>query len=52
MNGMLIVFFILLWFSAYITSIDKYNGKVEGVVNAIVWLFFIAYVLLKVLFGG
>ena len=52
MIGLLFIFIPMIFFSAYVTSIDKYNGKVENTVNAVVWLFIIVTLLFKVYLGG
>lgn len=52
MLGMLFLFLLLMFLSAYITSIDKYNGKVENRVNSVIWAFFILFLLFTVYLGG
>lgn len=52
MIGLLFIFIPMIFLSAYVTSIDKYNGKVENTVNAVVWLIIIVTLLFKVYLGG
>lgn len=52
MLGMLFVFLLLMFLSAYVTSIDKYNGEVENKVNATIWTFFVLFLLFTVYLGG
>lgn len=50
--GMLFVFVPMLFLSAYVTSIDKYNGNPENNTNVIVWGIIILYLIFKVFLGG
>ncbi len=50
--GMLFVFVPMLFLSAYVTSIDKYNGNPENTTNVIVWGIIILYLIFKVFLGG
>lgn len=50
--GMLFVFVPMLFLSAYVTSIDKYNGNPENTINVTVWGIIILYLIFKVFLGG
>ena len=50
--GMLFVCVPMLFLSAYVTSIDKYNGNPENTTNVIVWGIIILYLIFKVFLGG
>jgi hypothetical protein len=52
MIGLLFIFIPMILLSAYVTSIDKYNGKVENTVNAVVWIIIVLTLLFKVYLGG
>lgn len=52
MVGLLFIFIPMIFLSAYVTSIDKYNGKVENTVNAVVWIIIVLTLLFKVYLGG
>lgn len=52
MIGLLFIFIPMIFLSAYVTSIDKYNGKVENTVNAVVWIIIVLTLLFKVYLGG
>ena len=52
MIGLLFIFILMIFLSAYVTSIDKYNGKVENTVNAVVWIIIVLTLLFKVYLGG
>lgn len=52
MIGLLFIFISMIFLSAYVTSIDKYNGKVENTVNAVVWIIIVLTLLFKVYLGG
>ena len=50
--GMLFVFVLMVFLSAYVTTIEKYNGDTESTVNVIIWVIIGLYVLFKVFLGG
>lgn len=52
MFGMLILFIVLLFLSAYVSVIDKFNGPTETTANIIIWGFFVVYVFFNIFVGG
>lgn len=52
MIGLIFIFIPMIFLSAYTTSIDKYNGKVENTVNTLVWGIIILTLIFKVYLGG
>lgn len=49
MSGFLILFLFLSFLSAYVTSLDMFNGKPEQVTNVVIWGFFALYIVFGVI---